>query len=386
MNSATESVCWQDEWWTTNRGGWATWIVLCLMLGLYSIRIAARAMKKRHLNISGKDLPINPISGITHVKYIHEPCESFPTVTEVELQQLLLLLDDAGDANNAPWISVVDKQSKTLSYHAKLRDPEDGGPTEYLSISIFDNCSTEKLRDFYMDSEYRMLWDGTFESHEQLDVNKETGVEIGRFVRKFPFMHPREYVLAWKVWEGEDNTFYYFAKQCRHPLAPENVKYTRVEHYLSGWQISKVPGRDACQVRMWHQEDSSLMAKMGFSHRIWNFMCDMEKSLRKYKGRHFTGDIDAVTLAQKVPAGLVESSKSVAHPHGIQPSLRCKSNSGRKKRRIRVRETGKWLASGMLVLGGAMFCKSGSVPLGAKIAAAYAIKRLIKPHMSMRQV
>jgi hypothetical protein len=83
---------------------------------------------------------------------------------------------------------------------------------EYLSTSIFRECSPEQLRDFYMDNDYRMQWDHTFKGFEQLEVNEVTGQEIGRFVKRFPFVHPREYVMAWRLWEGEDGSYYCFAK------------------------------------------------------------------------------------------------------------------------------------------------------------------------------
>lgn len=85
-----------------------------------------------------------------------------------------------------------------------------------MSVTIFGNCSPELLRDFYMDSNYRKLWDKMVISHEQLQVDEASGTEIGRTIKKFPLLTPREYVLAWKLWEGKDKTFYCFIKvSCR---------------------------------------------------------------------------------------------------------------------------------------------------------------------------
>lgn len=83
---------------------------------------------------------------------------------------------------------------------------------KYLSVTIFDKCSTELLRDFYMDSQYRKKWDKTLVEFEQLEADEASGTEIGRIVKKFPLLTPREYILAWKVWEGNDKTFYCFTK------------------------------------------------------------------------------------------------------------------------------------------------------------------------------
>lgn len=63
-----------------------------------------------------------------------------------------------------------------------------------------------------MDNDYRKQWDKTLVEHEQLQVDKINGVEIGRTIKKFPFLTPREYVLAWRLWEGKDKTFYCFIK------------------------------------------------------------------------------------------------------------------------------------------------------------------------------
>jgi hypothetical protein len=63
-----------------------------------------------------------------------------------------------------------------------------------------------------MDNDYRKQWDMTLVEHEQLQVDKTNGIEIGRTIKKFPFLTPREYVLAWRLWEGEDKVFYCFTK------------------------------------------------------------------------------------------------------------------------------------------------------------------------------
>lgn len=68
------------------------------------------------------------------------------------------------------------------------------------------------LLDFYMDYDYRMKWDKTVVHHQQLQVDQATATEFGRTIKKFPFLTPREYVLAWKLWQGTDGSFYCFSK------------------------------------------------------------------------------------------------------------------------------------------------------------------------------
>lgn len=85
-------------------------------------------------------------------------------------------------------------------------------PLKYISVTIFENCSSELLRDFYMDNPYRKLWDKTLIEHEQLQLEESTGTEIGRLVKKFPFLTLREYVLAWRVWQDSKGAFYCLSK------------------------------------------------------------------------------------------------------------------------------------------------------------------------------
>lgn len=82
---------------------------------------------------------------------------------------------------------------------------------KYLSVTVFEDCSAEVLKDFYMDNDYRKQWDKTVVDHHQLQVDSHTGIEIGRTLKKFPLLTSREYVLAWKLWHGNDN-FYCFTK------------------------------------------------------------------------------------------------------------------------------------------------------------------------------
>lgn len=89
---------------------------------------------------------------------------------------------------------------------------QDGGPLKYLSVTTFEDCPVEVLLKFYMDNDYRMQWDKTVVQHEQLMMDQSSGIEIGRTIKKFPFLTPREYVLAWRVWQGMDGSYYCFNK------------------------------------------------------------------------------------------------------------------------------------------------------------------------------
>lgn len=63
-----------------------------------------------------------------------------------------------------------------------------------------------------MDNDYRKQWDSTMLMHEQLQMDGTSGIEVGRTLKKFPLLTPREYILSWRLWEGKDETFYCFTK------------------------------------------------------------------------------------------------------------------------------------------------------------------------------
>ncbi|KAH7447901.1 hypothetical protein KP509_01G126600 [Ceratopteris richardii] len=357
----------ETDWWkSSGLNGWATCIVVGFLFGIYVSRTLRRTLV--HLcSAKGSAKVSSPRYGadIVNGGFV-------PIITEADLQNLLQLFDDDEHSGGISWIPVVDKHNDCISYCAKTREAQHESPIEYLSTSLFRNCSCKQLKDFYMDSEYRFKWDKTLESYEILHVNEKAGYEIGRFVRRFPFVRPREYVLAWRIWEGGDGSYYYFAKHCEHPNAPRSSKYTRVEHYVSGWRIRR--DGDHCEVKMWHKEEMTSMAKMAFSYRIWNYMCDMERSLRKYRPAQSSG-----LQIPRIPVALENASMT-------RSNLVKDSTSGYKKKKLSMKGSGRWMANGMLVLGGAMFCARRSAPLGAKIAAVYAINKLVKPSTSTRPV
>ncbi|MBA0622944.1 hypothetical protein Godav_008444 [Gossypium davidsonii] len=131
-------------------------------------------------------------------------------VSDSDLKFLIDNLDEKLDEDEK-WETVIDKKTNSLSYKAKCCRPKNK-PLKYLSTTVFEGCSPELLRDFYMDNNYRKQWDKTVIDHVQLQMNTTNGIEIGCTIKKFPLLTPREYVLAWRLWEGKDRTFYCFIK------------------------------------------------------------------------------------------------------------------------------------------------------------------------------
>ncbi|PPS10385.1 hypothetical protein GOBAR_AA10255 [Gossypium barbadense] len=180
-------------------------------------------------------------------------------------------------------------------------------------------------------------------------------------------------------------------EDCEHPSAPRQKKYVRVEYFRSGWQIRKgkflvLPGRDASEIRMFHQEDAGLnveMAKLAFAKGAWSFLCKMDNALRNYSSITHppsTPSVSAATLIQKVPPDLdyrtdITSavSKSVAY------------NDESKKKKLLERPSKKFVAKALLLLGGVIYLCRAHSALGTKVTVAYILTKLRKRDDTSRQ-
>ncbi|XP_058228218.1 uncharacterized protein LOC131336403 [Rhododendron vialii] len=404
-----------QEFWGENkiggRGGWGSYTVEVLLLilifqlaakirfllgGSFLSTIITRFRSAAAIVVSPasnnnhslklKNPTVSPSKDHPH-KYNHRVSEA---ISDLDLRNLIDSLDEKS-YELEKWDTVIDRQQNLLAYSAKSCKPKDG-PLKYLSVTIFENCSAEKLRNFYMDNEYRKNWDKTLAVHEQLEVDESNGTEIGRIIKKFPLLTAREYILAWRVWEAKDGTFYCFSKNCEHPLAPRQKKYVRVEFFKSGWRIRKVPGRNACEIKMVHQEDAGLnaeMAKLAFSKGIWSYICKMDHALRQYssvKCLQSSLGVTAVTLIRQVP----EELNSLAHISGPAYPENSATNCGQiacegSERKFLKRPSNKLMAKGLILLGGAFCMSRGHSNLGAKVACAYILTKLTKRGASINQ-
>ncbi|XP_068642671.1 uncharacterized protein [Aristolochia californica] len=356
------------EFWRENgRAGWATVLVVLAIIIWQSAKILTAESQRVVSNGTGT-VSMNSKSG-TRISEI---------ISDADLRDLINDIDRKLDEKEK-WEDVIDRRNNLLSYMAKCCKPKDG-PLKYFSVTTFEKCSSELLTDFYMDNDYRKRWDKTLVSHQQLQVDETSGIEIGRTVKKFPLLTPREYVLAWRIWEGNEKTFYCFMKECEHTLAPRQKKFVRVGFFRSGWRIRKVPGRDACEIAMVYQEDAGLnieMAKLAFSKGIWGYVCKMDTALRSYPlSRHnrASSSMRILNLVRKVPPE-VEAEIQVG-PRDSSES--CNAVGEFKRKTFLKRPSRKLIANGLLLLGGAVCLSRGHSSLGAKVAMACILKKLSK--------
>ncbi|GFP79197.1 cytochrome p450 78a7 [Phtheirospermum japonicum] len=276
-------------------------------------------------------------------------------ISDLDLKNLINDLDQKN--NSLLWENVIDKSTNSISYQAKCCKPKDG-PLKYMSVTTFENCSVELLLNFYMDNSYRMQWDKTVVQHHQLQLDHGSGTEFGRTIKKFPFLTPREYVLAWRIWQGKDGSFYCF-----------------------------IPDRNACEIRMVHQEDAGLnveMAKVAFAKGIWNYVRKMDDALRKYSagGQHQVNSTVGASMSlpiQKVPPefevtddkiSTVNSSSTVNEHLGT-----CRPKTRRK---LAKWPSNKLIANGLVIVGGVICLSRGHSSLGTKVAMAYLLSKLTK--------
>ncbi|KAL0341730.1 UNVERIFIED_CONTAM: hypothetical protein Scaly_1835600 [Sesamum calycinum] len=148
-----------------------------------------------------------------------------------------------------------------------------------------------------------------------------------------------------------------------------------------------VPGRNACEIRMVHQEDGGLnieMAKLAFAKGIWSYVCKMGVALRKYsdeKHHQLNSTAGASMYIQKVPPEfeVTKDMISTAHPENLITTVpphigNCRPNT----RKFTRRPSNKFIANSLVLLGGAICLSRGHSSLGAKVAMAYIFSKLTK--------
>ncbi|XP_008643790.1 membrane related protein-like isoform X1 [Zea mays] len=363
-------------------GGWATAAVLLLLLASHLAVLLVRL--RRRLRGGGRNA--HPEAAVAPAPASTPPGSASASgieglVTEGDLRQLVGSLGlGAHEPEREGWEHVISKSSDDVSYKAWCDKPT-AGPPKYLSITTYERCSAEQLRDFYMDNEYRMEWDNTVKKHEQLQYDENSGVEVGRTIKKFPLLTPREYILAWRVWEANDKSFYCFIKECEHPLAARQRKFVRVQLLRSGWCIRKIPGRDACQITVLHHEDNGMnieMAKLAFSKGIWSYICKMNNALRRYP-QHGSPSVSILTMQKLMKKDLETADASLSASQNTAASVVPSTPTSRTSPcKLEGRKSRQMIASGILLVGSIVCLSRGRSNLGAQLAMAFFLKKAFK--------
>ncbi|KAK8645782.1 hypothetical protein V6N13_119594 [Hibiscus sabdariffa] len=206
---------------------------------------------------------------------------------------------------------------------------ENDKPLKYPSKTVCESCSLKLLRDFYMDNDYRKLWDKTVIDHVQLQI--QILLESGTFL------------------------------------------------------LEKLPGRDASEIRMFHQEDAGLnveMAKLAFAKDMWSYVCKMDNALRKYSAINrslTTPSVLSATLIQKVPPELdMISGNTLPAVSASMATLEPVNDDELREKKLSRIPSKKTVAKSLLVAGGVICLSRGHTGLGAKVAMLFILTKLRK--------
>ncbi|KMZ72972.1 StAR-related lipid transfer protein [Zostera marina] len=385
VGSSTDEMLWStvnDGIFGNGKGFSCCWttVLVLFFIGFFHL-LRSRFRIRSTLSIFRVKAPSPKISPISSSS-IASTSNGGRMISDDDLKDLIIDLHPQSSSNKEQvWNELVTKQNNSVFYNAKCCKLENGS-IKYLSTTKFLNCSTSLLKDFYMDNEYRVKWDTTVIDHQQLEINSKDMIEFGRTVKKFPFLSPREYVLAWRIWEGKNCDFYCLIKNCEHPQAPQRKGYVRVGFFRSGWKIKKVPdqGGEACEITLVHQEDAGLnpdMAKVAFTRGIWSYICKMDNAFRGYSSWVVSHPKPAISLnCIQFPVGLEVNMAAEPPPQNEQSVV----HHGRSRLRSSWRENSrmKLLGKGVLLVGGVVCLSRGHSSLAAQLAIACFLKKIAR--------
>ncbi|CAI7789708.1 unnamed protein product [Closterium sp. NIES-53] len=246
-------------------------------------------------------------------------------VNSGDLADLMLHLDWSYDDGLGRWDRIIDRESDDVQYEAWRRDPKNGGPTEYHTLTRFPGMPARLVAAYYTDCTYHLQHqcDPVLKAFSPLSACPVTGVHKGRFERKYPLCAAREYVLAWKVWEmwggcgavrggggagmereeekGEEGgvrgveggeVVFCVTKAIEDETVPRKSKPKRVDIYNCGWRVQDVvlsDGRKAAEIEMVVRDDCGIqrdMAKMAFRRGAWGYVCNTLAHIRGYVQLH----------------------------------------------------------------------------------------------------
>ncbi|KAI4319941.1 hypothetical protein MLD38_033476 [Melastoma candidum] len=216
-------------------------------------------------------------------------------LTKGDLKELWLLVEEKD--GGPEWTHIMDRYTLTMSYQAWRRDPK-MGPPQYRSRTVFEDASTELVRDFFWDDEFRPKWDEMLSYSATVQECPTTGTMVVHWIRKFPFFcSDRDYIIGRRIWEC-GRSYFCVTKGVPCPTIPKRDGPRRVDLYYSGWCIRAVESgksagqMTACEVVLFHYEDMGIpneIAKLGVRQGMWGAVKKIEPGLRTYQKLRFSG-------------------------------------------------------------------------------------------------
>lgn len=212
-------------------------------------------------------------------------------VSTADLQTFRDVIEhDSGPA----WEQMLQKTWDGCSYTAWRRSLP-SGKTEYKSVTLSEDATAQEFMDFYLDDDVRPKWDGMISEHQLLESahDKKHRCQVVRWLRSFPFafLSRREYVIARRLFPGDDpNTLYGITKSVEHPAAPPLQGIVRMSTFYSMWRSRTLPcprgsGRPMCETTLLHFEDFGIpenLARFTVRHGMAGFVGKMVPEVKEF--------------------------------------------------------------------------------------------------------
>jgi len=244
----------------------------------------------------------------------------------------------------SPWEILMEKEIPNCIKYQAWRRLLPNGKTEYKTISICADATSQEFMDLYLDDCSRPTWDTMITHHEVLehgDFSKRQ--QVVRWIRKFPFsfITDREYIIARRFYKQGEN-LYGITKAVDHPRAPANSSVVRMDVFYSMWRSRNVPcpwssGRPAVETLLLHHEQFKIpenLSRFAVRHGMWGFVKKMSQMVpcfvtaRREKGVDpFSPDPDAFgsSFSPNPPLSRYVTSKSISSFSAS--SCSCSDNS-----------------------------------------------------------
>jgi hypothetical protein len=224
------------------------------------------------------------------------------------------------------WEQMLEKTWEGCSYTAWRRSLP-SGKTEYKSVTLSEDATAQEFMDFYLDDDVRPKWDGMISEHQLLESAhaEKNRCQVVRWLRSFPFafLSRREYVIARRLFPGDDaNTFYGITKSVEHPAAPPLQGIVRMSSFYSMWRSRTLAcprgsGKPICETTLLHFEDFGIpenLARFTVRHGMAGFVGKMVPEVKEF------------VKERRTRCGPYEQDPQ-AYGAGITPIMRSKSLS-----------------------------------------------------------
>lgn len=239
---------------------------------------------------------------------------------------------DAPLPGASEWQIVLDKDVPNFVRYTAWRRTLPDGKTEYKSITIAPDATAREFMDFYLDDDFRPVWDGMITHHEVLETGDfSQRQQVVRWIRSFPFafLSDREYTIARAMFDrGAD--LYGITKAVAHPAQlVRRSRATTMDVFWSMWRSRTVAcpwgsGRPACETVLLHHEQFKIpenLARFAARHGMWGFVQNLSRKVPEFvaqrRKRCAPDAVDALAYGAKESKVAAEAAALAACGGGV---------------------------------------------------------------------